>query len=530
MNTNKSWLYLGLGLTMLLVLAFVVLWALPAGAAPVAQTTGTLTLDESFISPDDANLPATSDRAVRATVTDVDLDVRRFVGPGPAGETASLGQVLIAVHADLNPGTPFLVNLSLGAGAQTVDVAYILTGDAPLPLVDRNGDGQVNVSDLVVIDPGDDANEIGDTQVGVLELFDAATGIVQFRAQGIGITAGDVFAIRYATSGREGTLVKVQGDAGTMFLNLLETSTAGEYTGDVVVADEATVDIGNVVHEQHAIPGNFRTDLSFTDQHRVSSNLTAGDQFTIALDFTPADVDAVAGDGFVDRGDLALLEPAAGVLAIAREADIAVANRRLTLTASGDANIGDAFTVRYGHAIAAESLTIPAFPGFVNLSGGTTADIETGDIFAIALSSIPLDANDNGILDVGDITVTPSNIGVATVTGGSATTTFVVRTGGGAITVGSSFTVNYNGQFDQLDAVPQTGLVAGERFVITVNNAPIRDRNDDGVVTGDDVTVSLGTLIARNATGDTGEITLEATSAIALHTAFAVTYRGAQQG
>ena len=192
-NRNGFYFGIGIGVFSLLVLSLLVLWALPAGAAPSAQTTGTLTLDETVVSPDDTNLPATSDRAVRATVVDVDLDTTLFIGEGPAAETATFTQRLIAVHADLNPGTPFLVNLSLGAGAQTVDVAYILTGDAPAIVVDRNGDGVVNASDLVVVDPGDDANEIGDTQVGVVELFDAATGLVQFRAQGIGITAGDVF-------------------------------------------------------------------------------------------------------------------------------------------------------------------------------------------------------------------------------------------------------------------------------------------------------------------------------------------------
>ena len=142
-----------------------------------------------------------------------------FVGRGPNGEPSDFDidgdgdiddddQIIIKIDQAMFPGSNFDVDLNLGGGQQVVGgfaIAYtVMTGDPTrfLPIVDRNFDGAITLTDLTVAlanttpTTGDTYN-IGPTQVVLTDLFaDPAQMRFQTRAT---IQPGSRFALRWAT-------------------------------------------------------------------------------------------------------------------------------------------------------------------------------------------------------------------------------------------------------------------------------------------------------------------------------------------
>ena len=228
------------------------------GAAHDADDIGTVATDKPVVSPDEANV-ASGDRTV--TVADEDLDATLFVGVGHNAEATSFDidadgdkdandEIIIRLDSALGFGSTFDIDLSLGGGAQNVSgTAYtVMTGDPStlLPLVDRDFDTNVDGDDIEIATSVTEGNDVGPESLRILALFVAANG--QMRLQNTpALAVGDRFALRWATSGQEATVVNVQGDAGVMALSLLEGATSGEFSGSFVVTDEATINIDSLV-------------------------------------------------------------------------------------------------------------------------------------------------------------------------------------------------------------------------------------------------------------------------------------------
>ena len=233
-------------------------WIMVVGAAHDADDIGTVATDKPVVSPDEANV-ASGDRTV--TVADEDLDATLFVGVGHNAEATSFDidadgdkdandEIIIRLDSALGFGSTFDIDLSLGGGAQNVSgTAYtVMTGDPStlLPLVDRDFDTNVDGDDIEIATSVTEGNDVGPESLRILALFVAANG--QMRLQNTpALAVGDRFALRWATSGQEATVVNVQGDAGVMALSLLEGATSGEFSGSFVVTDEATINIDSLV-------------------------------------------------------------------------------------------------------------------------------------------------------------------------------------------------------------------------------------------------------------------------------------------
>ena len=520
-NSRRFYLAGTLSLVALLVLSMI--WVMSVGADHPPDEIGDLTSSKPVVSPDQANV-ASGDRTVAVTVVDEGLDETLFVGEGPNGETADFDQIIISFGAKRTFGDIFRVSLVDG---DILDVPYLIIGDAAdrLPLVDRDRDQDVDASDVQVVLSGDTA------VVSIVRLFDATNGQLQLSADS-NIESGDRFILRWATSGRNAGIAKVEGDSGEMFLALPESlTTGGQFEASIVISDEATINIGDVVHEQHTVIGGLLADRAFSgEQHSVASNLVVGDTFTVTLDFTPADID---GDGVAG---VALDDITTGGAAAAIGAAYA-SGTSLPMVGVGNADIGDAFTLTYGRAVAAEEITIPAL--FVNVNTGDLT-LSTGDTFAATLDNILEDTNDDGVITIADITTITdvtggAGIGVATVTRGSAMVTFVVTTGGAATSTGGTFTVNYIGRFVQNETIPATGLQPNETQVITLENPPLRDANDNDIIDTGDITITVPQLsvdaVGGIPAGNDGTLTIRNTTAnaVIVDTPFAVSYRGADQ-
>lgn len=411
----------------------------------------------------------------------------------------------------------------------TGSIGYFVTGDPSvlLPLVDRDFDGVVDQDDLEIVTPATAAaNDTGPGDVAVTAVFVAAKG--QIRLQNTPqLVTGDRFILRLATSWRSATTVKVEGDSCEMVLSVTESiTTGGTFLNSFVISDEATINIGDVVHEQHVVAAGLLADRATpSEQHLVASNLVVGDTFNVTLTSAPVDIDG-DGAGGVSRADVAT----GGAVAASLDIDAAYAGgTSLPMVGIEVANIDDRFTLTYGKAVAAETATIRSKIRAYN----------TGDLFEVDLENIPLDRDDDGALDVDDIEIDTRGAGalgvnVATVTAGDTTVSFVVTTGGAGTTGGGTFTLNYNGQVIQNVTIPATGLQANETQDIVLNNPPLRDANDDDLVNSADITVNLSTIsvaplgVGGIPSGDDGSVTIRNTSlnAIQVDAPFAVAYRG----
>lgn len=189
---NRTWFYFAFGVVSLLLLS-VLLWALPAGAAPSGATSGTVAVDKAAVSP--TNSIATADRRITITVTDADLNVPLYVGTGPASEVAGIGT------AD---GERLYVPASQGIGTFILALAAnnVANSNTTTPIADRDGDGDVDKSDIVIVNANLDGSGAA-VDIEVVGIFGAADqGNIQFNIFGAG-HGGTGFTVRYASAGKE---------------------------------------------------------------------------------------------------------------------------------------------------------------------------------------------------------------------------------------------------------------------------------------------------------------------------------------
>lgn len=146
---NRTWFYFAFGVVSLLLLS-VLLWALPAGAAPSGATSGTVAVDKAAVSP--SNAISTADRRVTITVTDADLNVPLYVGTGPNSEVAGIGT------AD---GERLYVPASQGIGTFILPLQAnrVANSDTTTPIADRDGDGDIDKDDIIIVKPNLDGAE-----------------------------------------------------------------------------------------------------------------------------------------------------------------------------------------------------------------------------------------------------------------------------------------------------------------------------------------------------------------------------------
>jgi len=525
MKSNRKWYQLAGSLSLVALLALSLVWVVSVAADHDADEVGTITVGKPVVSPDQAKV-ASADRVVAVTVTDEDLDTTLFVGEGPNAEVADSPEIVIELNAPLTFGDTFRVSLIDGAAP---DSAYTIIGDAvnQLPLVDRNRDGGVTEADIVVVLSGDTA------KISLIRLFDAINGQLQFSADS-NIGVGDRFILRWATSGPESAIVKVEGDAEEMSLSLQEGA-PGVYSGSFVIADEATINIGAVDDEQHLVPAGLLADHVFPNEsHIVGSNLVTGDTFDVTLDFAPVDIDGntVADGAGID--DIAIAGAASTSLKIALDTDVNAGGLQVKLTGTANADVGDAFTLTYGRSIVNESITVPNTGDAGFNDQGAIGVVDAGDSFVVKLTATPIDANDDGVVTTTDITINPGTATTITVAvdadvnvGGDGNVQFTIS----GDEAGQTFTVTYVGQVVQNETVPATGLQPGETQVITLSNPPLRDANADDLVDSGDITVNLTTIVVDVVTGDDGGLTVRNSSAAEIldGTQFAVTYSGSDQ-
>jgi hypothetical protein len=531
MKSNRRWFQIAGTLSLVALFSLSLVWVMVVGAAHDADDIGTVATDKPVVSPDEANV-ASGDRTVTVTVADEDLDETLFVGEGHNDEATSFDidadgdkdandEIIIRLDDNLGFGSTFDIDLSLGGGQQDVSgTRYtVMTGDPStfLPLVDRDFDGSVDGDDIEIATSVTEGNDIGPESISILALFVSANG--QMRIQNTpALLSGDRFALRWATSGREATVVSVQGDAGVMALSLLEGATSGEFLGSFVVTDEATIDIGDVRDEQHAVPGGLLANRAISNEsHTVGSHLVENDAFAVDLDFAPVDTDGDAGadGGAVGVADILIGGAAAANLEISSAGDINVGGLQVALTGTANASIGDAYTLSYGRAINGELIVVPA-----------------GETFAITLAATVVDGNDDGAITTTDIVinaVTATTITIAA--NGDIDGAVVTFTVGVDDEEGQSFTVDYVGEVIQNETIPATGLQPGESQALTLDNPPLSDANASGGIDTGDITVNLPTIAVDVVTGDDGGITIRNSSAseILVGTQFAMSYRGADQ-
>ena len=294
MATKTPWLRLGFPGALLAAVSAVV-WVLSVGAAPSAQTAGTVIADDVVSS--SLVLPA-ADRTIDIAVDDPDLNVMLFVGEGPSGEAADFHEILIRLDA-----LGFLDTIVIDLRDPVPGIGYEIINPADIPLdgdgnvlrpVDRNGNGVITPGDFEVAEPAADDPGLapGDTPIGAdfIRPRDVATNprVIAFEARDI-IAADSVFALRYATSTRELATVAVEGDDpdGVFAVALRETEDgfSGRYVGTVVATEPAgvTINIGDVNGEQFPIPGGPAAQVYEEEEHAPGVAIADNDFFNIIL-------------------------------------------------------------------------------------------------------------------------------------------------------------------------------------------------------------------------------------------------------
>ena len=238
-----------------------------------------------------------------------------------------------------------------------------------------------------------------------------------------------------------------------MALSLLEGATSGEFSGSFVVTDEATINIGNVIHEQHDVPGGLLANRALSNEsHSVGSNLVQNDTFAV-----DTDGDAGADGGAVGVADIAIGGAAAANLEISSAGDVNVGGLQVTITGTADDTIGVGYTLTYGRAIDNELIVVPdtGDAGFTDTDGSLT--VTSGDTFVVSLAATPVDGNDDGAVTTADVAinlVTAQGVSIAVNgdinTGQPGDVRFTIS--GDA--AGESFTVDYVGQVIQNETSP----------------------------------------------------------------------------
>ena len=478
MKINRPRYYLG-ALGILLLLMMGTLWAVSAVASPSGQTEGTVALfrgDDAVthVSPDTAI--ASGDRLVGVRVTDEDLNNNVPVGEGePRGVS-----LVIRAAVDFPTVRSFFIDISLSGGTGEVDANIVgdlvTTGD----VLEIIGNVSIDYDNSVGI--GDAA----DPDVTVVATpLNATLGQVDFSVLK-DLDALDVIVLSYDTSSEEGTVVEVEGDSGTMFLDLREAATQGTYEATYVVSDDVTIDVGDIREEQHEVAAGLETDTSFTETIAVSvanlvtdlqtgGEINSGDTFSVTVsnpqirdaddddDVDANDITVVSGNVVTTGGVIAV----AGIVLLTATAEVPDGSL-IRLTYDGD----DSFTITLEHGPAFGDIfagAVPvvgaAFNVFVSVpQPGTASDLYQLNGYDAAA----------GTMTFGVLSNTPED--------------------------GTVLGVDYTGTQEILVQQPRTG---DELFEVTLSNA----LGGAPVVT--DVVVIAGAVTVNAITADSTEVQLK---------------------
>ena len=326
MKSTRRWFYLTGSLTVLVLALMGVLWAMSVAAAPPGATEltkGDLKTDVAVIGP---SLAETGDRDVKVTLTNTALSKVLYVGAGPDDQVSDIdldgdgekdeddGSVQVEVDEDVVDGDSFRVRLQTGADLEKdYTLSNLPDGDGReniLPLVDRNGDGSLNNADVEIVDLGTGANQIGSEDVSLVEVLDATSGLLRFRATE-DLDSGDVFGLRFATSPQETALVNVRGDGGSFDLLTVENvaGPSGEYTSTFVADNEVLIEMHpdvpgsmpSIMHEQHDIPSGLRGNVVIDRERiRLEAAVTADTDFTVYVKNPPIRLEEPTSGSIVD--------------------------------------------------------------------------------------------------------------------------------------------------------------------------------------------------------------------------------------
>ena len=391
MKSTRRWFYLTGSLTVLVLGLMGVLWAMTVAAAPsgaTALTEGDVSTDMNVVGP---TLEDAEDRTVKVTLTNTDLSVVQYVGAGPNNQVSDWdldgdgdkddddGAVQVELDESVVDGDSFRVRISDG---QEPEIDYTLSNlsadeDNILPLVDRNGDGSVDTADVELVDLGSASNEIGSSDITLVEVLDTQTGLLRFRADE-DLDSGDVFGLRFATSPQETALVNVRGDNGSFDLLTVENvaGPSGAYSATFVADDDVIIDMGDIMHEQHDVPSGLRGNVEINNETiRVDLDEmpARNEPFMVYVSKAPIrqeDPDGATGVVAVPVGDIDVDGPAdfaSGTTEITAEQ---ARMGQLPLVASRDLEEGDEIQVSYRGS---DNFTIR-----VNYAP-VQADIETND-------------------------------------------------------------------------------------------------------------------------------------------------------
>jgi len=436
------------------------LWAVASAA-----TAGTIATDKSFVSSDTDLSLAT--RSVEVTVTDSDLNEVLYVGEGPGEEDADIAEVIIVIDdatvfeafdtptIDLSTssagGVAGVYSITLGTGVDEADI---------LPTVDRNADGAINESDFATATPGTDAGagetNIGSDEIIVTRVANAEDGRIQLEAQD-DLSVGDRFALRFATSSRETTVVSIEGDdpLGTFTMALLETDDAssGEYEGSFVAADSVTLDIGDINGEQFAIAGGSADEVYEDEEITVAAAQAIGDAFNITVTNSPI------RDTDDDDNLLEELTPESGSVIVT--AIVSATLGTVTVQALQAYDAGDTFEITYNGSrqVEVELAFAPAQDTDADL------DVDADDVTVLLPAS-----QTAGLLQMNEIDGATGEIRFGL--------TDDVDTGGTVVAI------SYNGAESQASAGTAEG--ASEDIILDYNP---QDLNGDDAVTIADITI-----------------------------------------
>ncbi len=497
MKSTRRWFYLTGSLTVLVLGLMGVLWAMTVAAAPsgaTALTQGDVKTDVAVVAPSD-------DAAVKVTLTNVALSRVQYVGTGPNNQVSDVdldgdndrdeddGAVMVELDGSVVDGDSFRVRIS---NSQVLGVAYTLSNlpgspgnrAAVLPLVDRNGDGSVDIADVELVDLGNAASEIGSSDITLVEVLDTQTGLLRFRADQ-DLDSGDVFGLRFATSPQETALVNVRGDGGSFDLLTVENvaGASGEYSSTFVADDEVMIKmhpdvdggLPSIMHEQHDIPAGLRGNIVVDDERiRVNEDVAPGGTFMV----------------YVDNPPIRLENPTSGeIVAVPAGAN----DRNIDIDTRGVSVVGGTISEADARA------------GRLNLM--TVDGLDEGDEIEVSYRGsdsfeITLNYMSDGNVDDDDFVV-PSNTDVAASFG----TYFAVASQDGAkVRIGVSFGGGDDDE-DYSKAVPGHLTVLGvtyggvERIMVpadliaTLDFNPV-DANADGMIDGADIEIIAGDAAA----------------------------------
>jgi hypothetical protein len=526
MKIQRSRYFLG-GIGVLLLLMVGIMWAVAAVASPSGQTQGTIALDETHVR-SDCGTGSADDCTLKVTVNDADLSKTTKVGPDEdltvqinITSTVSAARFNTLV-VDIDEGHAFTKQDAVNKG----DVQARPAVDSVLPIVSS-----------VSIDYKESTN-IGDSKNPDVEVSRVR---IQGGAQLIDLDlnddlqSGDVIALSYNTSNEEGTVAQVRGDEGTMYLNLQEkldgTESAygdqGKYAGRFVVAKDVTIDLGNIMGEQHQVSAGLRTARQFTENVNVGDqDITDGARFTVKVKNPTLRDDPDDDDKELDEDDIKILrgEVDDPVVEDEEEGEISFeatddidANSTIRISYFGD----DHFNIDLEHGPAREALTeasiaVPQPGDFDNLytfrnatksritlsveqntpSNGavlavsyagtervdyteTGIDGAAGDTFTVELTDKPSNTPPSGAITIldedGDAVASSDLTAMATGDGENPVEViFTVPAGGASIEPGTSFYIHYANMEIAAAFNPQNAMNADEspRPILKVDPSP----------------------------------------------------------